>query len=195
MTRKSRVGPSVLVFPVPRWCASVRLTMSSNRGRARVALCAVAASGLRPSRAVFNRLRPLPTVPVRALLAVSLRATSSKQAPRDFEPMWRVATNRHDDEVIITPTHVCVSSHARHRHRDIVSKRRRAKSRFTRATAWTGESSCNEGVEWRRRDCNRACGNEPLTNCSDRRVVSRSRITLLAIPECLRACEDITKAP
>ena len=28
-------------FPVPRWCASVRLTMSSNRSRARVALCAV----------------------------------------------------------------------------------------------------------------------------------------------------------
>ena len=72
-------------FPVPRWCASVRLTMSSNRSRARVALCAVALSGLRPSRAVFSRRRPLPTVPVRALLTVPLRATSSKHSPRGPE--------------------------------------------------------------------------------------------------------------
>jgi hypothetical protein len=71
-------------FPVPRWCASVRLTMS-NRSRARVALCAVTASGLKPSAAAFNRLRPGPTVPVRALLTVALRATSSKHGPRGPE--------------------------------------------------------------------------------------------------------------
>jgi hypothetical protein len=45
-------------FPVPRWCASVRLTMWSNRSRARVALSAVASSGLRPSRGFSNWLRP-----------------------------------------------------------------------------------------------------------------------------------------
>jgi hypothetical protein len=34
----------------PRWCGSMRLTMWSNRRRARVALCAVASSGVRLSR-------------------------------------------------------------------------------------------------------------------------------------------------
>ncbi len=56
VTRKSRLGPSCAGFPVPRWSASVRLTVS-NRSRARVALCAVAASGLKPSAVVSNRLR------------------------------------------------------------------------------------------------------------------------------------------
>jgi hypothetical protein len=36
----------------------VRVAMWPNRSRARVALCAVAASGLKPSSAAFNRLRP-----------------------------------------------------------------------------------------------------------------------------------------
>ena len=45
-------------FPVPRWCTSVRLAVGRTAVGARVALSAVAASGLRPSRAVFNRLRP-----------------------------------------------------------------------------------------------------------------------------------------
>jgi hypothetical protein len=44
-------------LPAPRWCGSMRLTMWSNRRRARVALCAVASSGLGPSRVSSNRLR------------------------------------------------------------------------------------------------------------------------------------------
>jgi hypothetical protein len=36
----------------------VRLAMRPNRSRARVALCAVVPSGLKPSRAFSNRLRP-----------------------------------------------------------------------------------------------------------------------------------------
>ena len=99
-------------FPVPRWCASVRLTMSSNRSRARVALCAVASSGLKPSRAFSNRLRPKPTVPVRVLLAVPVRATSSKHDPRGSEADVGSGDESPRRWMIITPMRVCLSSHA-----------------------------------------------------------------------------------
>jgi hypothetical protein len=50
MPRKSLAGRYCADLPAPRWRGSMRLTMWSNRRRARVALCAVASSGLRPSR-------------------------------------------------------------------------------------------------------------------------------------------------
>jgi hypothetical protein len=45
-------------FPGHRWRASGAADDEPNRSRARVALCAVASSGLRPSRAFSSRLRP-----------------------------------------------------------------------------------------------------------------------------------------
>jgi hypothetical protein len=66
-----------------------------NRRRARVALCAVASSGLRPSRDSSNRLRLQPTVPVRVLPAVPCgrRARSNLHVIRNRR--GGVATNRH----------------------------------------------------------------------------------------------------
>jgi hypothetical protein len=95
-------------FPVPRWRASVRLTISSNRSRAPVALCAVASSGLKPSRAFSNRLRPKPTVPVRVLLAVPRGRRARSIAHVDLRPTWGVATNRHARWIDATLIHrVC----------------------------------------------------------------------------------------
>ncbi len=56
VTRKSLAEASVLI-PGPRWCASVRLTMCRTAVERESRLCAVASSGLRPSRVVSNRLR------------------------------------------------------------------------------------------------------------------------------------------
>ena len=57
VTSKSHLGPSVLI-PGPSVVRFVAADYVPNRSRARVALRAVASSGLRPSRAVSNRLRP-----------------------------------------------------------------------------------------------------------------------------------------
>lgn len=97
VSRKSRVRACCNGSRSLGGALRVRLTMS-NRSRARVALCAVASSGLRPSRVAFNRLRPQPSVPVRVLLAVPYGRRARSMLHVMMNRREGVATDRHGEQ-------------------------------------------------------------------------------------------------
>jgi len=84
-SRDEEVAYGAFCAGFPSLDGALRRLTVSNRSRARVALCAVAASGLKPSQAVSKSAATLTNRSGEGASCCALRATSSKHGPRGPE--------------------------------------------------------------------------------------------------------------